>query len=90
MIYQQNTSILFVLCAISMVLLLLSRGRFLLLCAVAAYGVNGLLYFLAHRLVLLPVLLPAWGFDISMFNTADERSVAIVTDVIERSGSSFK
>jgi hypothetical protein len=31
--------------------------------------------------VVLSVLLPSWGFDASMFNTADERSVAIATDV---------
>ena len=81
--YQQNTSILFSLCAIPIVLSPLGRSRHLLLCAVTVYAVSGLLYLIIHRLIVLPLVLPAMGVSADRFGGM-AASVLLSTDLLEK------
>jgi len=65
--YQQSSSILFALCAIPVVVSPLARARRMLMLAVAAYAISGALYLVIHRLLVLPLLLPAFGATIDRF-----------------------
>ena len=81
--YQQNTSILFSLCAVPVVLSPLGRSCRMLLWAVTVYAVSGFLYLLIHRLIVLPLVLPAMGVSADRFDGM-AASVLLSTDLLEK------